>query len=58
MPKNIKQNLEIRPVQWIDEVLDIALAGTPTPRREGKAGSKSKSAEKNAENDKRTPRHH
>ena len=26
IPKNIKQNLSIRPVRWIDEVLDIALA--------------------------------
>jgi ATP-dependent Lon protease len=32
IPKNIKQNLEIKPVRWIDEVLDIALAEHPTPR--------------------------
>ena len=32
IPKNIKQNLDIRPVRWIDEVLDIALAGHPRPR--------------------------
>ena len=32
IPKNIKQNLDIRPVRWIDEVLEIALADTPTPR--------------------------
>ena len=32
MPKNIKQNLDIRPVQWIDEVLEIALADHPKPR--------------------------
>ena len=29
IPKNIKQNLTIRPVRWIDEVLDIALIGRP-----------------------------
>ncbi len=29
IPKNIKQNLAIRPVRWIDEVLDIALIGHP-----------------------------
>jgi ATP-dependent Lon protease len=29
IPKNIKQNLIIRPVRWIDEVLDIALVGHP-----------------------------
>jgi ATP-dependent Lon protease len=32
IPKNIKQNLDIKPVRWIDEVLDIALADHPTPR--------------------------
>jgi ATP-dependent Lon protease len=32
IPKNIKQNLEIRPVRWIDEVLAIALISTPVPR--------------------------
>lgn len=26
IPENIKESLEIRPVKWIDEVLDIALA--------------------------------
>ncbi len=57
MPKNIKQNLDIRPVQWIDEVLGIALAGTPTPRKEAKGG-KSKSSAKNAASDKETLRHH
>ena len=31
IPKNIKQNLNIRPVRWIDEVLDIALVGHPEP---------------------------
>jgi len=29
IPKNIKQSLTIRPVRWIDEVLDIALIGRP-----------------------------
>jgi ATP-dependent Lon protease len=52
LPKNIKQNLDIRPVRWIDEVLDIALvekpkpitgkpaAGDPEPAPETKAASK------------------
>jgi ATP-dependent Lon protease len=31
IPKNIKQNLEIRPVRWIDEVLQIALKKMPAP---------------------------
>ncbi|MCU7936208.1 MAG: endopeptidase La [Candidatus Thiodiazotropha sp. (ex Dulcina madagascariensis)] len=32
IPKNIKQNLEIRPVRWIDEVLQIALTEVPRPK--------------------------
>jgi ATP-dependent Lon protease len=31
IPKNIKQSLDIRPVRWIDEVLELALAGSPRP---------------------------
>jgi ATP-dependent Lon protease len=58
IPKNIKQNLDIRPVQWIDEVLDIALAGTPTPREQGESQGKTKSAENNPENDNDALRHH
>jgi ATP-dependent Lon protease len=29
IPKNIKQSLDIRPVRWIDEVLEYALIGRP-----------------------------
>ncbi|VAW92378.1 ATP-dependent protease La Type I [hydrothermal vent metagenome] len=29
MPDNVKEDLEIIPVKWIDEVLDLALTGTP-----------------------------
>ncbi|NRA24622.1 MAG: endopeptidase La [Oleispira sp.] len=31
MPENIQENLEIIPVEWIDEVLDVALEGKPEP---------------------------
>lgn len=31
IPKNIKQGLEIKPVKWIDEVLQLALQRTPEP---------------------------
>ncbi|MEW8507560.1 MAG: endopeptidase La [Candidatus Thiodiazotropha sp.] len=46
IPKNIKQNLDIKPVRWIDEVLQIALKELPQPR-EGKPAQESpaKSAE-------------
>ena len=32
IPKNIKQHLNIKPVRWIDEVLETALLHMPTPR--------------------------
>ena len=32
IPDNIKQNLTINPVRWIDEVLEIALQYQPVPR--------------------------
>jgi ATP-dependent Lon protease len=31
---NIKSDLDIRPVKWIDEVLEIALQRTPEPLEE------------------------
>lgn len=31
IPENIKQNLDIRPVHWIDEVLEVALQYMPRP---------------------------
>ena len=41
IPDNIKGNLDIRPVKWIDEVLEIALAGQPKPMAsDGPATSK------------------
>ncbi|MCG6863592.1 MAG: endopeptidase La [Chromatiaceae bacterium] len=45
IPKNIKQNLSIRPVRWIDEVLDIALSELPeikaaNPEEEGPVEAK------------------
>jgi len=33
IPDNIKGNLEIKPVKWIDEVLAIALTQQPVPRQ-------------------------
>ncbi len=53
IPKNIKQNLEIKPVRWIDEVLEIALAHSPMSAGAGSAdaaetGGESAVAEGNA----------
>jgi ATP-dependent Lon protease len=46
IPKNIKQNLDIRPVRWIDEVLEVALQHMPEPLPEEKAGAKVPAARK------------
>ncbi|UCC56619.1 MAG: endopeptidase La [Gammaproteobacteria bacterium] len=52
IPKNVKDKLDIRPVKWIDEVLQVALTHQPVPlpqetgkSQEGKA-AKSKDKEK------------
>jgi ATP-dependent Lon protease len=34
IPSNVTEGLDIRPVKWIDEVLDIALAAAPVPAKE------------------------
>ncbi len=44
IPDNIKADLDIRPVKWIDEVLDIALAYQPEPLPEPEEGSASAEA--------------
>lgn len=41
IPANIKQNLTIKAVRWIDEVLEIALQSMPTPLIVVEAGDKS-----------------
>jgi len=40
IPDNVKENLDIKPVRWIDEVLDTALAHPPKPLAEAKTGGK------------------
>jgi len=37
IPKNIKQSLDIRPVRWVDEVLEFALCEQPGPKAESTA---------------------
>ena len=39
IPKNIKQNLDIRPVKWIDEVLEVALEKMPEPNTKSSSES-------------------
>ena len=49
IPKNIKQNLEIIPVRWIDEVLQIALNDTPQPKKEKESGEAEKPSRKRSQ---------
>jgi len=63
IPKNIQKDLEICPVQWIDEVLTIALAKIPQPKSSkdegGKKGEKdSASSKENAAENTSRPRAH
>jgi ATP-dependent Lon protease len=54
IPKNVKDKLDIRPVKWIDEVLELALVHPPVPLsgeapvkvEEDKAKPKAKAGEK------------
>jgi ATP-dependent Lon protease len=42
IPKNIKGALDIRPVKWIDEVLEVALERLPEPTDVKAGGAKAK----------------
>jgi ATP-dependent Lon protease len=52
IPKNVKDKLDIRPVRWIDQVLQVALTHLPTPLEDADAkvatrkSTKSKGKEK------------
>ncbi len=46
LPKNICSKLNIKPVQWIDEVLQIALAHQPEPIKETEHAGKLKTEKK------------
>ncbi|WP_419602843.1 S16 family serine protease, partial [Thiolapillus sp.] len=48
MPANITRSLDIRPVKWIDEVLEIALLEQPAPREKSKAAATAASAKAGA----------
>jgi ATP-dependent Lon protease len=39
IPDNIKGRLEIKPVKWIDEVLQLALRNMPQPTAAPEAGA-------------------
>ncbi|MFP3978118.1 endopeptidase La [Marinobacter sp. KMM 10035] len=51
IPDNIKESLEIIPVKWIDEVLDIALAYAPEPHTAGSSSEKGSGKPRDDESD-------
>jgi ATP-dependent Lon protease len=46
IPKNVKDKLDIRPVRWIDEVLQVALKHQPTPIEDGESKVATRKASK------------
>ena len=49
LPKNILQNLDIRPCQWLEEVLEVALEWMPQPALAEKEESQQKVSSKESE---------
>ncbi|MEZ5540539.1 MAG: endopeptidase La [Pseudomonadota bacterium] len=46
IPRNVKDRLDIRPVRWIDEVLEVALTHQPTPLPEAEGKTESRKSTK------------
>jgi ATP-dependent Lon protease len=58
IPQNIMEKLDVKPVRWIDEVLELALTELPTPLEEaGVSNRKSSSSTKGKKSDDAV-RHH
>lgn len=57
MPDNVKEDLEILPVRWIEQVLETALEHTPEPLS-GEPGIGSKTAAKGADDGEAATTHH
>jgi ATP-dependent Lon protease len=51
IPDNIKADLQIKPVKWIDEVLEIALQYIPEPTEDNKSQALEKVSSKTPENE-------
>ncbi len=50
IPENILQDLEIKPVKWVDEVLEIALQSMPTPLSDDEYSALEAKARQSADN--------
>ncbi|MDZ4262362.1 MAG: endopeptidase La [Pseudomonadota bacterium] len=57
IPDNIKADLTIKPVKWIDEVLAIALQSSPKPLSDEEYRALEKAAQKTTDNDNRLSTH-
>ncbi|WP_239549956.1 endopeptidase La [Alloalcanivorax marinus] len=58
IPENIKEALDIRPVKWIDQVLEVALTHTPTPLSEAEVEEDLALAEEKAQKESERPSTH
>jgi ATP-dependent Lon protease len=57
IPKNVKDKLDIRPVKWIDEVLEVALQHHPLPLTHVVAKDEDQKDVKEKEKEKTTGKH-
>ena len=58
MPKNIMAKLDIKPVRWIDQVLEVALQKMPTPLEEKPASNRKASNQGKGKKNRDSVRHH
>lgn len=58
IPKNIKNKLDIRPVRWIDEVLEVALAHLPEAKGGDAPTKVEETVKPSKESSRRRVRHH
>jgi len=58
MPKNILAKLDIKPVRWIDQVLELALLELPTPLEEKSASDRKASNQGKGKKNRDGLRHH
>ena len=57
IPDNIKEDIAIKPVKWIDEVVAIALQSSPKPLSDEEYRALEKAAQKTTDNDHRPSTH-
>lgn len=58
MPKNILSKLDIKPVRWIDQVLEVALQKMPTALEEKSASDRKESSQGKGKKNRDNLRHH